>query len=662
MKPIFKPALAAGLCSLLVACGGGGSSSTPTPTPPPPSPVAVDPCANSSNFVVTSQTPTASGRPAAVGLLNCQGVGELTQLSWTQTEGPTISLQSARSQLIAFETPQAGRYGFRVQFVDASGQAQSQTVNIDVPGAVTTPLVSPRTSQAVRMGGKVSVRAWPAYGVSAGQLSWKQTEGPTVSLDTQDPTVAFFTAPTVTRDTVIRLRVTATTPSRSDSADVTILVERHTQATPGDTSALWEGYHVSRVYPYLASSPHAANLAPCTYAANQRDSSLCSLDRLPLLAQETNGLPPTIDQVMNRVLVSHDWMGVNFRRFLETHDTRGDFRRMLMSTTAVVIGAQVRPSFYYAATGAIYLDADNFWLTPEERDTINEAPDYRGAFGQTLQYDMLWRYTMGNASIYSYYAPDQRITRPIGDLLAEAGPLMYHELGHALDFTPPAAYASLDRSKTLWESIDPRYSAKQLTSDRTSSQYPLVSSELQGLGQVKFHGVTATAMQNSYTPTQIAGFFAPDLATDEYAYSTSREDTAMTFEEVLLTRRLGYRRDVAVTPAIQPGDTSRTILVTWGQRGRIGDTRLHPRARLVMNDLAPWFDTNELALLPAPTPMRAGESWYSNLFLGGEPLRKPFAEGGPLPTKDEWGLFQKELKRRYQARHEGRPALEKHAH
>ncbi|MBH9551454.1 hypothetical protein I7X43_01220 [Inhella sp. 4Y17] len=589
-------------------------------------------------------------------------MGELTQLSWTQTEGPAVSMQSARSQLIAFEPPQTGRYGFRVQFVDAGGQPQSQSVNVDVAGAFPTPLISPRTSQAVRMGGKVSLRAWPSPGVGASQISWTQLEGPVVTLDTQDPTVAFFTAPTVTRDTVIRLRVTATSQGRSDSADVTVLVERHAQATTGDASALWEGYHVSRVYPYIASSPHAAHLVPCTYAANQRDTSLCSLERLPLLAQETLGQPPAIDQVMNRVLVSHDWMGVNFRRFLETHDTRGDFRRMLMSTTAVVIGAQVRPSFYYAATGAIYLDADNFWLTPEERDTINEAPDYRGAFGKTLQYDMLWRYTIGNASIYSYYAPDQRVTRPIGDLLADAGPLMYHELGHALDFTPPAAYAGLDRSKTLWDNIAPRYGAKQLTSDRAGSLHPLISTELQGLGQVKFHGVTASALQNSYTPSQIAGFFAPDLATDEYAYSTSREDTAMTFEEVLLTRRLGYRRDVAVTPAIQAGDTSRTILVTWGQRGRIGDPRLHPRARLVMNDLAPWFDTTELGQLPAPTPMRAGESWYSNLFLGSEPLRKPFAAGGPLPTKEEWGVFQKELKRRHHARHEGRPTLDRHVH
>lgn len=37
----------------------------------------------------------------------------------------------------------------------------------------------------------------------------------------------------------------------------------------------------------------------------------------------------------------------------------------------------------------------------------------------------------------------------------------------------------------------------------------------------------------------VANQFADDLATDEYAYSSSREDTVMTLEEFLMSHRLG---------------------------------------------------------------------------------------------------------------------------
>ena len=45
-------------------------------------------------------------------------------------------------------------------------------------------------------------------------------------------------------------------------------------------------------------------------------------------------------------------------------------------------------------------------------------------------------------------------------------------------------------------------------------------------------------MQRSkaYTPNEVAGFFAADSATDEYNYSTTREDIAMTFEEFMMVR------------------------------------------------------------------------------------------------------------------------------
>jgi hypothetical protein len=362
-----------------------------------------------------------------------------------------------------------------------------------------------------------------------------------------------------------------------------------------------------------------------------------------------------VEQVMDRVLVSHDWLGRNFENFLRTQDTQGDFRRMLMSTGAIVLGAQVRPSFYNPGTGAIYLDADNFWLTPAERDTVSEVPDFRSDFDRDLNYSGLWRYVQNNQSIFVYFDPRSRVTRDATYLLYDAGWLLYHELTHALDFTPPSAYGALNNSLSAWGNMEPRYRAAQLMSNTLATQFPLTSAVMRGLAQVKFLGASADAGQRGYTPGQVSGFFSADIATDEYNYTTVYEDTAMTLEELLMSRRLGIQRDVAITDKIVATTTGSTLIVRWGQRGRIGSSAIKPRARAVAQALVPWFDANEIDNLLAPLQMRAGESWNANLAL---PAPPPAAvREQPLLTREQLAALQHELRRMQHHQHVQGPRL-----
>ena len=124
-----------------------------------------------------------------------------------------------------------------------------------------------------------------------------------------------------------------------------------------------------------------------------------------------------------------------FKDFLTHNDTNHDIKNLLRATTAIVISYDVRPSFYWAATGAIYLDAENFWLTPQERDTINEAPDFRADFGSDLQFVMPWRYVKDNAYASHNYSNSARVTRTPAEALYRLTSLMYHELAHANDFS-----------------------------------------------------------------------------------------------------------------------------------------------------------------------------------------------------------------------------------
>jgi hypothetical protein len=228
-------------------------------------------------------------------------------------------------------------------------------------------------------------------------------------------------------------------------------------------------------------------------------------------------------------------------------------------------------------------------------------------------YSGLWRYVDATQNIFLNFPPTSRIARPIDYLLREAGWLLYHELGHASDFLPPSERPRLNNSLALapWDFL------RTVTrpSSQLGSALPLQSAQMLALAEVKFRGAAATDEQRAYTPDMVASFFAPDRATDEYSYSSGFEDLAMLFEEFMMLRNHGWRRDVGITDKITSSSTSSNIIVRWGQRGRIGEASIKPRVELVVGQLAPWVALAEVQNVPAPLAMRSGDSWAGNLVL-----------------------------------------------
>ena len=646
----IRLALAALLIVALTACGSGGDSTAPAPAPVVPPAVAPSPtCTGSDAFSVVADASVAVGKAAGAVLAGC--IGAVSNVQWTQTAGPAVTLISAKTQAISFEPPSVGTYAFSVTFQDAGGGSQTGNVSVNAVAPSAPVAVLVRVDHAARKSGNVSLRAWPA--LAGGETNtWMQTAGPQVTLDASDPNRVLFTAPEVTRDTALTFRVTRRTATgATDTDDVFVLVENYAQAPPDPSGSLpfvFSDLHVSRTYPYRAAGPFAGALVRCTYEASLQytggSTNLCPLSTLPFLHQTTAGAVPTVDQIMDRVVVSHDWMGETFEQLLRTQASQ-DILRLFNGVTAIVIGAQVRPSFYYALTGAIYLDADNFWLTAVQRDVINEAPDFRSDFDRDLMYSGVWRYTQNNQNIFLSFPATSRLSRDISYLLAEAGWLLYHELAHASDFMPPAARGSLNNSLSAWGNISPRFQAQQLPSDLMSGSFPLQSAQLRGLAQVKFFGVTADATQRAYTPNDVASFFSADRATDEYSYSTTREDIAMTFEEFMMVRNHAWRRDVAITDKIGPTTTSGNLIVRFGQRGRIGEATIKPRARYAVGELAPWVNLAEVDNLPAPILMRAGDSWANNLVVPAPPggMAWPLSLRTPLDFASDRALLERAI-------------------
>jgi hypothetical protein len=290
------------------------------------------------------------------------------------------------------------------------------------------------------------------------------------------------------------------------------------------------------------------------------------------------------------------------------------------------------------ATGTIHLAAEYFWLTPAQRDLIDEAPDYRSEFDDELAFSALTRWTVGGKTAWPSYRRDARVVRSVADLAGVTGRVLFHELTHALDLFPVAAQASLDPSKTPQELLSDRFRAGQYVSSVLTEMFPLTSMEMKALGKVMFAGTKATDLEKTYQPATIAEFFRTDVANDTYNYSNPREDLAMLVEELLMAHRRGTRRDIAITNKFTPGLTSNQLFVAWGQRGRIGDPALRARLQPVLEQILPWIPLPSMASLPAPIPMAPGITWGASLQLPAA-AQRPGASP-PHLTEETLGSFE----------------------
>lgn len=594
----------------LTACGGSSDSADNDLIIPPVTDVLarcevqsnLSKVSSSSNISFYTEPSYQSLQPAVIAASINDADSSNYAFSWSQKSGESLILKSTHSPMLAFTAPTGGRYEFELTAISENNSYSAITA-IDVVEGQTNPLAI-RVDHQVTMGSGVSFRIDTPPSAVPGDISWCLAAGPDINVDLSNLENPLFTAPEVEQDTFTILRASATVNGHQSSDDVHILITKEAAIT-----SQYFDSPLARTFSYQGQSPYRSVLRDCVYS-NQLEQT-CTIEQLPLIGQEANGGK---QQILDRLLVSHQWMGENFEYFLDNLDPDSDFATLLQSVTAIVISYDVRPSFYWVATGAIYLDPNDLWLLAEERDSINEAPDYRSGFGNELQFLMPWRYVKNN-QYTSYITPrSTRVNRTAAEMQPDLASLLYHELAHANDFFPRSIHDDLE-GPTLLDDYETRNSHQLLVSDQLTAKYPLNSTEMASLANVSFRGESATNQQKSYTPSDISSFFAADTAPDYYAYSTRREDAAMLFEEAMMSHRLGIQRDVGITdkPEVISADT---IKVDWGQRGRIGDDTLQNRAAFVINEIIPELDATTLVKnLPQPIPMAQGATWSENLAI-----------------------------------------------
>ncbi len=96
----------------------------------------------------------------------------------------------------------------------------------------------------------------------------------------------------------------------------------------------------------------------------------------------------------------------------------------------------------------------------------------------------------------------------------------------------------------------------------------------------------------------------------------------MLFEELMMQSRFQVFRDVAITnQPIGNNISGQDYIVTWGQRGRIGETTIKPRVAFTATRVLPEFDTNSTLLtIPTPIALIEGNNWLENLSISPSPV------------------------------------------
>ncbi|PHS14792.1 MAG: hypothetical protein COA86_15475 [Kangiella sp.] len=539
----------------------------------------------------------------SVGLVLTSSNSNITEIQWSQTQGPIINFVGSDRKVIGFDVPSEGHYTFQVAFKDS--QSNDGSIEYSFDATSESPVyVNVRLDHEANSQAKMSLQAYEQMPGNITSISWTQLEGPSAVLNITDQLSLNFTAPKINEDILLKFKVDITDDqgnSASDSVNI-LLEETNIDDDSFFNAGRFADISLADVHPFVTDSNYFNELNECIYS--NTSTELCNLGKLPFIGSLTTN--PTTADIMARVLVSHDWMGARFQEYLETVDTSNDIKNLLGATTSIVISYDIRPSFFWSGTGAIYLSARYFWVTPEERDSIDTTQDFRSDFSKDLQFVDPWRVTKDNQYAYSTPLIASREVRNLENSKHNLSRVLYHELAHANDFFPPRAWANANNNDFAWTYS----STNQPDSTGLASALPLVSQEMYDLGNVMFQGETATQTQQNFTPDEVAEFFFPYEATNTYNYSTLREDYAMLAEEYLMTYRFGVRYDQGIT-GLAPD-----YIISTAERGRVGHDRTKSRAEYVVANILPSVNLVEAsAQILQPSTLTTGISWWDALAL-----------------------------------------------
>ena len=175
----------------------------------------------------TDLSVTAGDSVILSGVSSSDADGTISGYAWTQTGGPTVTLTGAATATASFTAPAVTKetvLTFRLTVTDDDGVKDDDTVRVTVDPAPANqaPDADAGANQTVMSGAAVTLsgsNSSDADGTIA-SYAWSQTVGPTVTLTGAATATATFTAPTVTRQTLLWFRLTVSDDDGATDQDL----------------------------------------------------------------------------------------------------------------------------------------------------------------------------------------------------------------------------------------------------------------------------------------------------------------------------------------------------------------------------------------------------------------------------------------------------------
>ena len=366
---------------------------------------------------------------------------------------------------------------------------------------------------------------------------------------------------------------------------------------------------------YDPNALHQQVLANCVVVTAPEHS--CALSTLPFMASES--VEPSVDQILSRLVVSHQWMGQRFEQALRKMPA--DLLLLFKSVTAVVIADDIRPSQFSTVTGAIYLDPELLWLRAEEKALFQAAAQTSQTVTTSapLKFRSWSRYVKDNALASAVYSTLDDSERTIDEVVIPLASLLFHELAHANDFFPPSEILTVPQTFSVFEAAGQIKGRGSRTSDLLEAQFPLSSAQLTHYAQVSYlrQGMYNT-QELDVTALNFAEIFDPHPANDDYAFAHRFEDVAMLFEEAMMRYHFDLDRDVGYVSVPRGVDDPQCndYLLAWGMRNRGARQDIKMRMQLVVESLAPkpqW--PAFFASLAEPILLEPNQGWCDSIVV-----------------------------------------------
>jgi len=385
---------------------------------------------------------------------------------------------------------------------------------------------------------------------------------------------------------------------------------------------------------FRPDSPYAAVLRECVLADI---INICTLAELPYIGQTDE--PLNIESVMQRVVVSHDWMGVRFEQLMRRMPA--DIVDLFAPVTSIVIGSEIRPSSFSSFRGKVSIDPRYLWMSVAEKQTISVEQDFRTEFGADLKFRAFWRLASGDNYATPFHSLSDNSVREIDDLDISLARLLYHELAHANDVVQYHELASLPRNLTPREAVQLLDSSTVRRSLYDQQQLTAQTSLLYGLAGVRYFDDAPDEFQS----TVLADFVGSEMGNEGkaifYGYSTTAEDVATLFASAMMNYHydVDYHVGMVNKPVNDADAGCNDYKVEWGVRNRLASPPVAPRAKFVVDQiLRPSADRDQFFAtgLGTEAPLQVGAGWCDSVSANPQIVkRKSVATRPPVELDAE---------------------------